>query len=116
MAKNELKPQVPGDVATQPEADIPDDGGDILDPANFDAAATAGTGPADVEIEADEKDTLITELYAEIAYLKNLLANANIDVKTMAQVGEESLLDMADVDPLKIKKATLTKGGWVLPA
>ena len=110
MTKDKLKPQVPGDVAIQPEADMPDDAGEILDPANADAA------PVDAEVEADEKDTLIAQLYAEIAYLKNLLANANIEVKTQTQVSEESLPDMADIDPLKIKKATLTKGGWVLPA
>ena len=116
MGKENLKAQVPGDPAApgsniDGETEVPgvdggtenevvDGAGDILDP---------------VDNMPDAKDTLINELYAENLYLKNLLSNANIEVKTQTQVSEESLPDMADVDPTKIKTNTLTKGGWVLP-
>lgn len=115
MGKENLKAQVPGDplqldanidsVTVENEAD--DGEGDILDPV--------GNNPDVENIPLDAKDTLINELYAENLYLKNLLSNANIEVKTQTQVSEESLPDMADVDPTKIKTNTLTKGGWVLP-
>ena len=115
MGKENLKAQVPGDPL-QPGANIDggtgeneaaDGAGDILDPV--------GTTTDVEEIPLDAKDTLINELYAENLYLKNLLSNANIEVKTQTQVSEESLPDMADVDPTKIKTNTLTNGGWVLP-
>ena len=123
MGKENLKAQVPGDpakvdasFATGPgigvdsvtvENEVADGEGDILDPV---------VNTPDVEdIPLDAKDTLINELYAENLYLKNLLSNANIEVKTQTQVSEESLPEMADVDPTKIKTNTLTKGGWVLP-
>ena len=112
MGKENLKAQVPGEQGIKTDLSVEtgpglDGAGDILDPV--------GNTPDVENIPLDAKDTLINELYAENLYLKNLLSNANIEVKTQTQVSEESLPEMADVDPTKIKTNTLTKGGWVLP-